>query len=157
MKHPNRFYKKHRADAVWWVYNLDTVGEWIFSFDKKQVFNLFADYPHVLTPEQKELFDKENPFWADFFKDRLETGKVTLQEAYAIVKDKYQSMVAVDCLEFPDFYAFGLTEKGREGEPVGGGYTTVNKKNGALGGFSPVQDFDAFYAAKEISIDELNK
>ena len=31
---------------------------------------MFADYPHKLTPEQKETFDKENPYWADFFKDR---------------------------------------------------------------------------------------
>ena len=23
-----------------------------------------------LTPEQKALFDRENPYWAEFFKDR---------------------------------------------------------------------------------------
>ena len=37
-----------------------------FSFDKQTVFNLFADYPHKLTTEQREIFDKENPYWADF-------------------------------------------------------------------------------------------
>ena len=31
---------------------------------------MFADYPKALTPEQKQIFDKENPEWADFFKDR---------------------------------------------------------------------------------------
>ena len=61
------FYKEKRTDKVWWKETPDTVGEWLFSFDKKTVFNLFCDYPHKLTPEQKELFDKENPYWAEFF------------------------------------------------------------------------------------------
>ena len=65
-----RFYKNNRSGKIWWVDTSDRVGEWVFSFDKKELFNMFADYPHKLTPEQKELFDKENPYWADFFKDR---------------------------------------------------------------------------------------
>ena len=60
------FYKNNPDDRVWWVDNPDTKGERLFSFDKKTVFNLFSDYPHKLTPEQKEIFDKENPFWRDF-------------------------------------------------------------------------------------------
>ena len=40
-------------------------------FDKKNIFNMFRDYPHNLTPKQKEIFDEENPEWADFFKDRV--------------------------------------------------------------------------------------
>lgn len=67
----NKWYKNEPTDKIWWLDNEDEkVGEWIFSFDKKQTFNMFADYPHNLTPEQKEIFDKENPYWADFFKDR---------------------------------------------------------------------------------------
>lgn len=31
---------------------------------------MFQDYPHELTPEQKAIFDKENPYWADYFKER---------------------------------------------------------------------------------------
>ena len=46
------------------------VGHHLFSFDKKKIYNLFADYPHNLTAEEKEIFDKENPFWKDFFSDR---------------------------------------------------------------------------------------
>ena len=53
-----------------WVDNPDHIGEMNFTFDGKKIFNLFQDYPHELTKEQKALFDKENPFWADFFKDR---------------------------------------------------------------------------------------
>ena len=49
---------------------VDAVGEWIFSFDKKQEFNLFADYPHNLTAEQVQIFDKENPEGVEFFEDR---------------------------------------------------------------------------------------
>lgn len=65
-----RFYKNNRGDKIWWVNSSDTVGEWLFTFDKKTIYNMFSDYPAKLTPEQKELFDKENPYWAEFFVDR---------------------------------------------------------------------------------------
>ena len=64
------FYKENPTDKIWWVDNPDVVGVWEFSFDRQTVFNLFEDYPYKLTPEQKEMFDKENPYWADYFKDR---------------------------------------------------------------------------------------
>jgi hypothetical protein len=64
------FYKEKPTDKVYWVEQPDEekkIGEFLFSFDKKKIFNLFADYPHALTAEQKRIFNKENPFWADFF------------------------------------------------------------------------------------------
>ncbi|WP_300357023.1 hypothetical protein [Fusobacterium sp.] len=64
------FYKENKDDTIWWVNDLDTKGEFLFSFDKKKIYNLFADYPYNLTKEEKEIFDKENPYWAEFFKDR---------------------------------------------------------------------------------------
>lgn len=70
MAQKQRFYKNNSSDVIWWLDNSDIVGEFVFSFDKKTLFNMFADYPHKLTHEQKEIFDKENPYWADFFKDR---------------------------------------------------------------------------------------
>lgn len=70
MKNSTKFYKNNPNDKIWWLDNPDKVGEWIFSFDKKELFNMFADYPHALTKEQKEIFDAENPYWKDFFKDR---------------------------------------------------------------------------------------
>lgn len=67
-----RFYKKHCADKVWWVDELDEGGEPLIgtlmvSFDRETVVNLWTDYPN-LTDEQKKLFNKENPYWADYFR-----------------------------------------------------------------------------------------
>lgn len=61
------FYKKNEKDKIWWIENLDSRGELLISFDKKKIFNLFEDYPNNLTKEQIEIFDKENPYWRDFF------------------------------------------------------------------------------------------
>lgn len=62
-------YKQNESDTIWWVEN-DTIGERIFTFDGVKMYNLFADYPHNLTKDERAIFDKENPYWADFFKDR---------------------------------------------------------------------------------------
>lgn len=64
------FYKNNKNDKIWWVDEIDTVGKFLFSFDKKKIYNLFSDYPSKLTKDEKALFDKENPYWRDFFKDR---------------------------------------------------------------------------------------
>ena len=66
----SNWYKENEADIIWWLDTSDMDGEFIFSFDKQTAFNMFTDYPQKLTPEQKDIFDKENPYWADFFKDR---------------------------------------------------------------------------------------
>jgi len=70
MAQSNKFYKNEPDNKIWWVDNPETVGEWLFSFDKKEVFNMFRDYPDKLTPEQKAIFDEENPNWKEFFADR---------------------------------------------------------------------------------------
>ena len=57
MSSDDRWYKNNTDDKIWWK-DTDSVGEWLFSFDKKQVFNMFADYPHNLTPEQKSLMKR---------------------------------------------------------------------------------------------------
>lgn len=64
------WFKKNPDDKIWWLDNPEVKGEWLFSFDKETKFNMFRDYPHELTDEQKQIFDEENPYWADFFKDR---------------------------------------------------------------------------------------
>lgn len=65
----NKWYKNKEADLIWWK-ETDKIGVWEFSFDKNKVFNMFRDYPHELSAEEKEIFDKENPYWKDFFKER---------------------------------------------------------------------------------------
>ena len=60
------FYKKNEGDQIYWVHTPGRKCEHFFSFDKKTLYNLFPDY-YNLTPEQKEIFDRENPFWRDFF------------------------------------------------------------------------------------------
>ena len=66
-----KLFKNEPSDKIWWVDNgEESKGEFVFTFDKIKYFNMFADYPHKLTPEQKKIFDKENPYWADFFSDR---------------------------------------------------------------------------------------
>ena len=56
------FYKKKKSDTIWWL--KETTDAHKFSFDKEKVFDLMRDYPDKLTPEQKEIFERENPFWA---------------------------------------------------------------------------------------------
>ena len=64
------FYKNNPDDKIWWLEDPDKIGVWLFSFDRKKIFNMFEDYPQKLTTEEKRIFDAENPYWADFFKDR---------------------------------------------------------------------------------------
>ena len=64
---PSKYYKENKTDRIWWLRNEDATGVLVFSFDKKTNYILFQDYPNKLTKKQKELFDKENPYWADFF------------------------------------------------------------------------------------------
>lgn len=70
----NRFYKEHPDDVIWQVDPGDQIGLWLFSFDKKTIFNMFKDYPWKLTAEQKRIFDKQFPYWAEFFRDRKGTA-----------------------------------------------------------------------------------
>ena len=63
----DKFYKENPNDKIMWVDNAGKVGVHEFTFDKKTIYNLFRDYPQKLTKKQKQIFDKENPFWADFF------------------------------------------------------------------------------------------
>ena len=50
---------------------LETEGPFLVTFDKETVYNVWTDYPDKMKPEEVQIFQKECPFWADFFSDRL--------------------------------------------------------------------------------------
>ena len=59
------FYKMNDGDVIWWVeWPYENDGDMLFSFDRQTVFNFFRDYPDKLTPEQIEIFKRENPILA---------------------------------------------------------------------------------------------
>lgn len=81
------FYKENEHNQIWEVEHyiiIDTtkkvapdnvdgiIGELLFSFDKKKIYNLWKDYPYNFTEEEIKIFDKEQPYWAEFFKKRKE-------------------------------------------------------------------------------------
>ena len=56
------FYKKNPGDAIWMVKTAKRkVGPIYFTFDKKNIFNFWTDYPDKLTKDQIELFKAEKP------------------------------------------------------------------------------------------------
>ena len=64
------WYKNKESDTIWWYEQLESDGEFIFSFDKKKRYNFFQDYPMHLTAEQKEIFDRENAEFVAMFPGR---------------------------------------------------------------------------------------
>ena len=59
------FYKNDEKDQIWMVDTLGSKGEFLFSFDKKSIFNFFTDYPDKLSDEQIEIIKKEQPMLAE--------------------------------------------------------------------------------------------
>ena len=55
------FYKEDKTSKIWWVVTPDRIGEFLFSFDKKKIYNFFSDYPQKLNQEEIEIFKKECP------------------------------------------------------------------------------------------------
>ena len=56
----SNFYKIDETDNIWLVEQDDDMGKWLFSFDKKTIYNFWTDY-NKLSPEQKAIFDNEFP------------------------------------------------------------------------------------------------
>ena len=80
---------------------------------------------------------------------------MTAKDASRIVMALRPNKTIIECLEFPDFYAFAMVDKGREGEWYLGGYWTVGKADGAIGDLRPVDDWDALSVIRQIDLAEL--
>ena len=97
------FYKKKRSDIIWWV--KEDNGEHRFSFDKVTIYNLMTDYPGKLTPQQKELFDNENPYWKKYFQKKNIGQKDVSDEIkyvdYITPEEYMQLRKDVGWVEFP--------------------------------------------------------
>ena len=58
-------YKNNKSDLISYVDTGDTEGKILFTFDGVKIFNFWTDYPERLTPEQIEIFKRENPILAE--------------------------------------------------------------------------------------------
>lgn len=58
------WYKQNETDLIWWRDDLESIGKFLFSFDKKRLFDFWLDFPQELTPEQNDIFKRENPILA---------------------------------------------------------------------------------------------
>ena len=104
------FSKKKQGDKIWQVDFIPRqIGTMAISFDKKRILFPFRDYPIKFTPEQKELFDKENPYWAKFFKSKnlqfvtaqkisVFKSRQTLEACLKYAKDNYYPNDPMSCL-----------------------------------------------------------
>lgn len=57
------FYKESENSEIWRIDDLDEIGQFLFSFDKKTIYNFWTDYDK-LSDEQKAIFNKEFPTMA---------------------------------------------------------------------------------------------
>ena len=57
------FYKDNENSKIWRIDDMDSVGKFLFSFDKKTIYNFWEDYDK-LTAEKKAIFEEEVPAMA---------------------------------------------------------------------------------------------
>ena len=64
-------YQDEESAKLWWVATKQ-FGPRYFTFDKKNVFNIWPDYPYKLSKKQLEIFDNATGYyWHNRFKDRF--------------------------------------------------------------------------------------
>lgn len=82
---------------------------------------------------------------------------MNVKKAKKIICDKYKTKKIIECLEFDDFFAFGLTDNDFDptNDSVGGAYITVNKTDGRIGVFNPFYDTSKLASAKKVNLTNL--
>ena len=56
------FYKNNPNSRVWWLAKDECdFDEFLFSFDKKKIYNLYEDYGHNMTDEEMEILNEDEP------------------------------------------------------------------------------------------------
>lgn len=58
----SKFYRE-KGKQIWQV-DSDEIGPFLFSFDKKKIYNFWSDY-WDLTDEQRKIFNREFPYMAE--------------------------------------------------------------------------------------------
>lgn len=66
MEKSGKWIKNNPKDKVWWLDIHQDKGTIVFLFDRKERFYLYREY-FKMNEEQQRIFDKENPFWVNFF------------------------------------------------------------------------------------------
>lgn len=80
---------------------------------------------------------------------------MTAKEAYNIVIEKRKGMYLLECLDFGTFFGFLFCDhKPEDGDFFGGGhYDTVNKSDGTVSEFFPLNDLDTFENAEKVELN----
>ncbi len=101
------FYKISETDKIWWVGDLchDVIlygKDWI-TFDRKKIYNLWTDYPHNMTPDEVELFNREHPQRAEFFAWRKDCPE---EEKYIMTQEEIDNFLYKDNEVFDETQSF---------------------------------------------------
>ena len=58
------FYKEEKGDKIWWTGRVNSIGEHLFTFDKKKIYSVFPTGANDLSEEEANILRKENPIMA---------------------------------------------------------------------------------------------
>lgn len=61
----NKFYKNNLDSRVWWLVNNNSdFDEFLFSFDKNKIYDLYKDYGVNMSDEEMRILNEDEPAMA---------------------------------------------------------------------------------------------